>query len=137
MKITHFGIAAALGAALVSGFLTVPAYAQGTTTPPAQAADKASVSASVSAPLSAPVSASAKVSDKTSMCIGCHEIPGYKASFPVIYSVPMIYGQTAKYIESALTAYRKGDRSHPTMRAIAGSLTDKDIADLASFYGSK
>ena len=133
MKITHFGIAAALGAALFSGFLTVPAYAQGTTTPPAQAADKASVSTSVSAP----VSASAKVSDKTSMCIGCHEIPGYKASFPVIYSVPMIYGQSAKYIESALTAYRKGDRSHPTMRAIAGSLTDKDIADLASFYGSK
>jgi cytochrome c553 len=74
---------------------------------------------------------------KASMCIGCHEIPGYKASFPHVFSVPMITGQTAKYIEAALQAYRKGDRSHPTMRAIAGSLTDQDIADLAAHYGTK
>lgn len=72
---------------------------------------------------------------KVSMCIGCHGIPGYKASFPTVYSVPMIAGQGVKYIESALTAYRKGDRSHPTMRGIAGSLTDQDIADLAAYYG--
>ena len=32
---------------------------------------------------------------KASMCIGCHEIPGYKASFPSVYSVPMITGQSA------------------------------------------
>ena len=75
--------------------------------------------------------------NKASMCIGCHEIPGYKASFPVVYEVPMIVGQTAKYIEAALAAYRNGDRSHPTMRAIAGSLSDQDIADLAALYGSK
>ena len=74
---------------------------------------------------------------KASMCVGCHEIPGYKASFPSVYRVPMITGQSAKYIESSLQAYRKGDRSHPTMRAIAGSLTDQDIADLAALYGSK
>lgn len=74
---------------------------------------------------------------KASSCIGCHGIPGYKASFPNVYSVPMIAGQSAKYIESSLVAYRKGDRSHPTMRAIAGSLSDQDIADLAALYGSK
>jgi cytochrome c553 len=74
---------------------------------------------------------------KVSMCIGCHEIPGYKASFPVVYSVPKLYGQNAKYIEAALQAYKKGDRSHPTMRAIAGSLNDQDIADLAAYYGAK
>ena len=74
---------------------------------------------------------------KASSCIGCHGIPGYKASFPNVYSVPMIAGQSAQYIESALIAYRKGDRSHPTMRAIAGSLSDQDIADLAALYGSK
>lgn len=73
--------------------------------------------------------------NKISMCIGCHEIPGYKASFPVVYSVPMIYGQNAKYIQNALEAYRKGDRDHPTMRGIAGSLSDQDIADLAAYYG--
>ena len=32
---------------------------------------------------------------------------------------------------------RKGERSHPSMRAIAGSLSDQDIADLAAYYGSK
>ncbi len=74
---------------------------------------------------------------KISMCIGCHQIPGYKASFPVVYSVPKIYGQSAKYIENSLQAYKKGDRSHPTMRAIAGSLSDQDMADLAAYYGTK
>jgi cytochrome c553 len=72
---------------------------------------------------------------KIGACIGCHAIPGYKSSFPMVYSVPMINGQPAKYIENALTAYRSGDRAHPTMRAIAGSLTDQDIADLAAYYG--
>lgn len=75
--------------------------------------------------------------NKASTCIGCHEIPGYKASFPHVYSVPMIIGQSSRYIEASLQAYRKGDRSHPTMRAIAGSLTDQDIADLAALYGTK
>jgi cytochrome c553 len=71
---------------------------------------------------------------KAAMCIGCHGIPGYQASFPEIYKVPMISGQGAKYITSALTAYKKGERKHPTMRAIAGSLTDQDMADLAAYY---
>ncbi|MFA7667267.1 MAG: c-type cytochrome [Burkholderiaceae bacterium] len=74
--------------------------------------------------------------DKISMCIGCHEIRGYRTAFPTVYRVPMITGQSAKYIEAALIAYRKGDRSHPSMRAIAGSLSDEDIANLAAYYGS-
>ncbi|MDP3785695.1 MAG: cytochrome c, partial [Undibacterium sp.] len=62
--------------------------------------------------------------NKVAMCIGCHAIPGYKATYPDVYQVPMIGGQSAKYIESALIAYRKGDRKHPSMRGIAGSLSD-------------
>ncbi len=73
---------------------------------------------------------------KAAMCIGCHGIPAYQASFPEVYKVPMISGQPDKYIAAALTAYRKGDRKHPTMRGIAGSLSDKDIADLAAFYAT-
>ena len=76
-----------------------------------------------------------KVSDKnTAMCIGCHGIPGYQASFPEVHKVPMIAGQNAKYIVSALVAYQKGERKHPTMRSIAASLTEKDMAELAAFY---
>lgn len=71
---------------------------------------------------------------KISMCTGCHAIPGYKASFPLVYHVPLIAGQTEQYLTNALVAYRKGDRDHPTMRSVAGSLTDQDIADLAAFY---
>ena len=68
------------------------------------------------------------------MCIGCHGIPGYQTSFPEVYKVPMIAGQNAKYIVAALNAYKKGDRKHPTMRGIAASLSDQDMADLAAFY---
>ena len=71
---------------------------------------------------------------KAAMCIGCHGIKGYQASFPEVHKVPMISGQGAKFIASSLDAYRKGERKHPTMRGIAGSLSDQDIADLAAFY---
>jgi cytochrome c553 len=70
-------------------------------------------------------------------CIGCHGIVGYQASFPEIHKVPMISGQTGKYIVAALNAYKKGDRKHPTMRGIAISLTDADMADLGAFYESQ
>ena len=71
---------------------------------------------------------------KAAMCIGCHGIPGYQASFPEVHKVPMIGGQSAKYIVAALGEYQKGDRKHPTMKAIAASLTEQDVADLAAFY---
>ena len=73
-------------------------------------------------------------STKVQMCIGCHGIVGYQADFPQVYKVPMIAGQDAKYLASALTAYRSGDRKFPTMRSIAKSLTDQDIADIAAYY---
>lgn len=73
---------------------------------------------------------------KNAMCIGCHGIKGYQASFPEIYKVPMISGQGGKYITAALNAYKKGERKHPTMRSIAESLTDQDIADLAAYYST-
>jgi cytochrome c553 len=71
---------------------------------------------------------------KVAMCVGCHGIIGYQASFPEIHKVPMIAGQSATYIVSALTAYKGGDRKHPTMRAIADTLTEQDMADLAAYY---
>lgn len=71
---------------------------------------------------------------KVAMCIGCHGLPGYQASFPEVYKVPKIAGQNAKYIVAALNGYRSGDRKHPSMRGIAGSMTDQDIADVAAYY---
>jgi cytochrome c553 len=70
------------------------------------------------------------------MCVGCHGIAGYQASFPEVYKVPKISGQSEKYITSVLTAYKKGERKHPTMRGIATSLTDQDMADISAYYAN-
>ncbi|MBC7683711.1 MAG: cytochrome c [Bdellovibrionales bacterium] len=74
---------------------------------------------------------------KVEQCIGCHAISGYKATFPEVYPVPMLGGQSAKYIENALNAYKKGDRKHPSMRGIAASMSDQDIANAAAYYSSQ
>jgi len=94
----------------------------------------------ISLALAASFSASAQAQDvaagqkKVAMCIGCHGIPGYQSSFPEVHKVPMIAGQNAKYIAASLTAYAKGERKHPTMRGIAQTLSEQDIADIAAFY---
>lgn len=74
---------------------------------------------------------------KISMCIGCHGIPGYRTTFPEVYHVPKIGGQHAAYIVAALKQYKSGERDHPSMRGIAESLSEKDMADLAAYYGEK
>jgi cytochrome c553 len=74
---------------------------------------------------------------KVWLCIGCHAIPEYRADYPLVYKVPMIGGQNAAYIASSLAAYKKGERKHPTMRAIACSLSDQDMADLGEYYAAQ
>jgi cytochrome c553 len=69
------------------------------------------------------------------MCIGCHGIPGYKTAFPDVYHVPKIAGQQPAYLVNALKAYKSGERSHPSMRGIAGSLTEEEMKELADYYG--
>ncbi len=67
-------------------------------------------------------------------CQGCHGIEGWRTAYPEVYSVPRIGGQHAAYLVSALKAYKTGERKHPSMRGIAISLSDKDMADLAAYY---
>lgn len=69
------------------------------------------------------------------LCIGCHGIPGYKTAYPEVYHVPLIAGQQPGYILSALKAYKSGERSHPTMRGIASSLSEETMKQLADYYG--
>jgi cytochrome c553 len=91
----------------------------------------------VAAALPAAQAQDAKAGEKkAAMCIGCHGIPGYQSSFPEVYKVPMISGQSPQYIIAALNAYAKGERKFPTMRSIAVSLSDQDKADLAAYYAS-
>jgi cytochrome c553 len=67
-------------------------------------------------------------------CIGCHGIPGYKTAFPSVYHVPKIAGQQPAYLVNALKAYKSGERSHPSMRGIAGSLTEEEMNQIAAYY---
>lgn len=93
--------------------------------------------ATPASPGTASPGAQAPVQAKVAMCIGCHGIPGYQATFPEVHKVPMIAGQNAKYIAAALAAYAKGDRKHPTMRGIAMPLKDEDIAQISEYYATQ
>lgn len=68
-------------------------------------------------------------------CLGCHGVESYNNVYPT-YRVPKIAGQHAMYIDSSLKAYRDGSRTHSTMNAQAGSLTDAEIADIAAYLES-
>jgi cytochrome c553 len=85
----------------------------------------------------APVGNAQAAKSKISMCVGCHGIPDYKTAYPHVYHVPMITGQQPVYLLNALQAYKSGARSHPSMRGIAQSLSDQDMADLAAYYSSE
>jgi cytochrome c553 len=78
----------------------------------------------------------AEAHKKIAMCEGCHGIPGYRTAYPDVYHVPKLGGQSAAYLANALNAYKAGQRKHPSMRGIAASLSDKDIADLAAYYSA-
>jgi cytochrome c553 len=112
----------ALAVASVTGL----ALAQAPAAPAAPAAQSAK-------PTAGPMGAKS-LEAKVAMCYGCHNIVGYRSSFPEVYRVPKIAGQSAKYIASALNAYKHGDRKHPTMRSIATSLSDQDISDISAYY---
>ncbi len=92
------------------------------------------VSASMGGQAQVPVGGVKAGETKAAMCIGCHGIVGYQNSFPEVHKVPKISGQSAAYIVSALTAYKKNERKHPSMKGIAASLSEQDMADLAAFY---
>ncbi|HSV34913.1 MAG TPA: c-type cytochrome [Ramlibacter sp.] len=112
--------------ALAVASVTVLSHAQ------APAAPKPAASAAAQP---APAAGGAKsIEAKVAMCIGCHGIKGYQASFPEVHKVPMISGQSAKYIVAALTAYKNGDRKHPTMRGIADGLSEQDMKDVGAYY---
>jgi cytochrome c553 len=73
---------------------------------------------------------------KTSMCAGCHGIPGWRTAYPATYKVPKLGGQHEEYLVAALKQYKTGERNHPSMKGIAASLSDKDMENLAAYYAS-
>lgn len=68
-------------------------------------------------------------------CLGCHGIEGYRNAYPS-FRVPMLGGQTAEYLVLALQGYRAGERTHPTMKGQAMSLSDQEIEDVSAYLAS-
>jgi len=87
-----------------------------------------------SAQAAAPIGDPQKGAQKVQMCQGCHGIVGWRTAYPEVYKVPKIAGQHPAYIIAALKEYKSGSRSHPSMKAIAASLSDADMADIAAYY---
>lgn len=69
------------------------------------------------------------------ICSGCHGVPGTKSSYPEVYLVPKLGNQQPGYLYSALKSYKAGTRYNSTMKAQASALSDKEMADLAAYYG--
>lgn len=67
---------------------------------------------------------------KSATCAGCHGANG-KAAVP---TYPNLAGQNAAYLEKAIKDYKTGARNDATMKAMVGSLSDADIADIAAYY---
>ncbi len=70
---------------------------------------------------------------KSVACAACHGTDGNSTN-PVW---PKLAGQNAQYLLKQLADFKAGERIDPMMSPMATSLTEADIADLASFYASQ
>lgn len=62
-------------------------------------------------------------------CTMCHGAQGLSAS-----DAPNLAGQYPEVVIKQMYDYRRGHRDNPLMEAIARTLTDRDISDLAAYY---
>ena len=72
---------------------------------------------------------------KAASCVACHGAEG-KAAVPLY---PNLASQNAAYLNHALQAYKKGERSGgqaEVMKAFVAGLSETDMADIAAYYNS-
>lgn len=70
--------------------------------------------------------------DKSQLCQGCHGEFG-NSTEPLI---PKLAGQYGKYISKELRNYQAGIRTHQIMNAMAGTISDEDLADISAYFAS-
>lgn len=68
-------------------------------------------------------------------CLSCHGSEGSRSA-DLPYRVPKLGGQKASYLLVALKAYRGGVRRDPGMTALAGTLTDQEMADVVAYFAN-
>jgi cytochrome c553 len=69
---------------------------------------------------------------KAALCEACHGPEGNS----VIPVNPSIAGQPAQFISNSLFFFREGNRKDPQMSAIAATLANADMNDLAAYFSS-
>ena len=66
------------------------------------------------------------------LCAGCHGPTGISTN-PLW---PNLAGQKDQYLEKTLLEYKSGQRADPNMAALAQTLSDEEIANLAAYYAA-
>lgn len=70
---------------------------------------------------------------KAEPCAACHSADGNS----VMPDWPKLAGQSAKYIEQQLTAFKSGERKNDLMAPMAAALSEQDMADVAAYFSSQ
>ena len=68
-----------------------------------------------------------------SVCAACHGANGVSVSD----AIPNLAGQKAAYLETQLKALKDASRKNAIMNAIAGQLSNDDIANVAAFFSTQ
>ena len=71
--------------------------------------------------------------DKSLLCQGCHGEEGNSLEG----LVPKLAGQYGIYISKQLRNYQAGTRTHQIMNAMAATISDEDLADIAAYFSSR
>ncbi len=75
---------------------------------------------------------SAVMPDEAEQCTACHGTRGVAAA-----PFPMLAGQSAEYLISAMTAYRSGERDVAAMAAAVKDLSDGQIERIAHYFAAQ
>ncbi len=67
---------------------------------------------------------------KAAACAGCHGAKGISA----IPMYPNLAGQKEAYLVKQLKAFKDKSRKDPTMNAMAGPLSEKDMANISAYF---
>ncbi|MGA9665354.1 MAG: c-type cytochrome [Gallionella sp.] len=71
--------------------------------------------------------------EKSQLCQGCHGVVGIS----VDGLAPNLAGQYAKYIIKEVHNFQSGTRTHQIMSAIAATISEDDLADIAAYFASQ
>ena len=66
-------------------------------------------------------------------CVGCHGAKGNS----MIPMNPILQGQHAQYLISALNAYKSGTRNNPVMQGMIATLNDDQIKKISAYLAAQ